>query len=189
MNLTPRSFQGWWGSATEEMHSLAGTPSIPSEWIAMVAVDARPGGETFGPQLMMAVRIGYLLRASLEDIGISNHLALPDVSSVANGPIVALAERAYTGEPFEFDDEAALPLIQTIADVVEAYLGPRFPEIMAIDGRLWNAVVWRATYELQQNYGRRFDAQPTEELLRLGFALRAMDEALDIVPDPDRFKS
>lgn len=155
----------------------------------MVTVNARPGAVTAGPHLMMAVRIGYLLRATLEDIGISNHQALPDVSSLAMGPIIALAERAYTGEPFEFEDEAALPLMQAFADVAEQYVGPRFPEITAIDGRLWNAVVWLATHYLQENYRRGFEAQTTEELLRLGFALRAMDEALNIELDPGRFEA
>jgi hypothetical protein len=72
-----------------------------------------------------------------------------------------------------------------VTSLVSTCAETEFDAVASVEPAFWDGLLQVATYQLQQNLGRVFDVETAEPVLRLGFVLRALDEALGFAPPKD----
>jgi hypothetical protein len=176
----------WWTLAEDRMMTTEGQPSGPAVMVALAAI----GGlgvnsiETEA-RLLIVVRAGYSLRAEVREF--VTYAQPLDVSSLDSDSIIRLARRPVDEEGVGAiilgdDAQEVAAQLEPVSEVIRGFAEERFPALASVEPAFWNGVVSLATYQLQKNLGKWLHSELTESLLRLGFALRAMDEALGIGP-------
>ena len=176
----------WWTLAEDRMMTTEGQPSGPAVMVALGAI----GGlgmnsiETEA-RLLIVVRAGYSLRAEVHRfVAYAQPL---DVSSLDSDSIIRLAARPVDEEgvgaiALGDDAEEVAAQLEPVGEVIRGFAEERFPALAQVEPAFSNGLVSLATYQLQQNLGKWLHSELTESLMRWGFALRAMDEALGIGP-------
>lgn len=81
-------------------------------------------------------------------------------------------------------DEDVHAVLDPVATLVTTYAETGFDAVASVEPAFWDGVLQVATYQLQQNLGRVFDMETAEPVLRYGFVLRALDEALGLWSPP-----
>jgi hypothetical protein len=71
-------------------------------------------------------------------------------------------------------------LLDPVASLVVTCAESGFDAVASVEPEFWDGLLQVATYQLQQNLGRVFDVETAEPVLRYGFVLRALDEALGL---------
>lgn len=176
----------WWTLAEDRMMTTEGQPSGPAVTVALAAI----GGlgmnsiETEA-RLLVVVRAGYSLRAEVH--GFVTDAQPLDVSSLDSDSIIRLARRPVDEEGvgaiiFGDDAQEVAAQLEPVSEVIRGFAEERFPALSSVEPAFWNGVVSLATYQLQKNLGKWLHSEFIESLLRWGFALRALDEALGIGP-------
>jgi hypothetical protein len=185
----------WWTLAEDRMMTPEGQPSGPAVTVALGAIsELGTNSVETEARLLIVARAGYSLRAEVHRF--VAHTQPLDVSSLDPDSIVRLAARPVDEEgvgAIVLGDDAheVAAQLEPVGEVVKDFAEERFTTIASVEPAFWNGVVSLATYQLQKNVAKWLRSELTESLLRWGFALRAMDEALGIGPvngerhDPD----
>ena len=168
------------------MRTPEGQPSGPAVTVALGAIGGL-GTNSIETEarLLIVVRAGYSLRAEAHRfVAYAQPL---DVSSLDSDSIVRLAARPVDEERvgaivLRDDAHDVVAQLEPVGEVIREFAEERFPAIASVEPAFWNGVVSLATHQLQKNLGKWLHSELTESLLRWGFALRAMDEALGIGP-------
>jgi hypothetical protein len=89
--------------------------------------------------------------------------------------------RRFAVRPFQeiLPDEAERANLKAVAMAVQPFYQARFAEIRSVDPERWYMVEDQLTTQLSKR-GVRWKPDPSESPLRVGFALRAMEEAFDL---------
>jgi hypothetical protein len=170
----------WWSLAEQRMKTDEGDLSAPSEAVAMSRFIDMVGDAYRAVPLLMAVRAGYSLRTVLELFG---SIASPlDVSVLNRDGIVGLASIPADDliDSLLAGDDEVHALLDPVASLVATYAESAFDLVASFEPEFWDGLLQVATYQLQQNLGRVFDVETAEPVLRYGFVLRALDEALGL---------
>jgi hypothetical protein len=184
----------WWKLAEERFKTVRGDPSWLTGYLAMVhaiGFAASSGSEAPPPATIVTTRVGYALRAFVDRFAVREPL---DVSTIDRNAVATLASR--TRDPkadiLANDDISGTDaeLLRPIGTLVAqtSIEGERFRAVVSVEPPFWNACVSIATYQIQKSVrqvalvrgGRQLDDDMTEGLLRYGFVLRCLDEALGI---------
>lgn len=170
----------WWTLAERRMKTTEGDPSPPSEAVGMSAMIQMVGNPQRAVPLWIAVRAGYSLRTF---VGRFAPRVLPlDVSVLNSDAIVALAGTPADDliDSFLAGDEDLHAALDPVARLLAIYAETEFDAVASVEPAFWDGLLQVATYQLQQNLGRVFDVETAEPVLRYGFVLRALDEALGL---------
>lgn len=176
----------WWTLTEDRMMTAQGQPSGPAVMVALSAIsDLGLTSVETEARLIVAMRAGYALRAELCQF--AAYVQPLDVSNLDTGSIIRLGARPVDEEGvgaivIENDADEVAAQLEPIARLVREFAEEQFPAIASVELAFWNGVVSLATYQLQKNLGRWLYSELTESLLRWGFVLRALDEALGIGP-------
>jgi hypothetical protein len=177
----------WWRLAEERMMTTEGQPSGPAVTVALGAIDGLGlNSIEIAARLFIVVRAGYSLRAQLRQF--VEYPQPLDVSSFDADSIRRLAARPVDDEGVgvivmgDDDAEDVAEQLEPVAEVIREFAEERFEAVASVEPAFWNGLVSLATYQLQNNLGKWLDSEMAESLLRWGFALRALDEALGIGP-------
>jgi hypothetical protein len=190
----------WWKLTEARFKTGQGDPSWLTGYMGMVnAIGAEALSNSNVPAVAYIVgnRVGYSLRFYVDQFAIPQPL---DISTIDENHIATLAglPRDDEADVLSFDGvtDADFELLMPVAELVSqtAGDGERFAAVVSVDPNFWNSVVAIATYEVQKNIqkqglvrnGRDLDADTIEGLLRSGFVLRCLDEALGIEAAGDK---
>jgi hypothetical protein len=175
----------WWSLAEQRMRTPEGDPSPPTEAVGMSTMIEMVGLPERATPLWIATRAGYSLRFYAGRFA-AQVWAL-DVSSLDRGPIVALTDTPADDmvDALLAGDEDLHAVLDPVAELVATYAEDRFEAVASVEPAFWDGLVQVATYQLQHNLGRVFDVQTAEPVLRFGFVLRALDEALRLASAPE----
>jgi hypothetical protein len=128
---------------------------------------------------MVGLRAGYALRSFVGRF--ADQVKAVDASPIDRPAVVALCDRSVE-DLLSAEADTDLGVLDPIALLAGEYGEARFAEIVSVEPAFWNGVVSVATMQIQRNVARMYDSQMTETMLRYGFALRSLDEALGIAP-------
>jgi hypothetical protein len=176
----------WWSLAEQRMKTPDGDPSAPSEAVGMSTLIEPVGLPERVVPLWIAARAGYSLRFY---VGQFAGRAWPlDVSLLNRERIVALALAPADDllDALLAGDDDVHGALDPMASLVSTYAETQFEAVASIEPAFWDALLQVATYQLQQNLGRVFDVETAEPVLRFGFVLGALDEALGLASRDDR---
>ncbi len=176
----------WWMLAEQRMNTDQGDPSTPSEAVAMSALIEMVGDTPRAAPLWLAVRAGYSLRTF---VGLFASMAWPlDVSVLNRDGIVGLACTPANDllDSLLAGEEDIRALLDPVASLVATYTESAFDAVASVEPEFWDGLLQVATYQLQHNLGRVFDVETAEPVLRYGFVLRALDEALGLASVPEQ---
>jgi hypothetical protein len=181
--------RAWVNEVWQAGQRVAADPALLSPLTSLVARSVAQGCaaalrlDSEGAQLALlaAIKIGYASRAVL--VSPTNQPSIEASSFRIAAPIDV--EQAAN------DTDAREELI----DVVRSIASDSFDSVMTLPREVWSAYVAVAAMELQENLSsntsslswRELDRDTIEGLLRYGYVLRCLDEALD--RSPDRRKS
>ena len=172
-----------WLRAAEEFY--ASGPAVNDLSVAIMWVHAigLTGSEDGFAHLADAYRIGRALRATISDVSIES---LP-----AEGFDEA-AVRRLAARPFAelLSDEKERASLKGVAMALELFYQGRFNEILSVDHAVWTPVEDQLTSSFRKR-GVRWTSDSSDSPLRVGFALRAMEEAFElpagtVPPDGER---
>lgn len=166
------------------MKTAKGEPSPPSEAVAMSMLIETVGDADRAVPLWIAVRAGYSLRTF---VGRFSSMVWPlDVSVLNWDGIVALAGTPADDllDSLMAGDGDVHSVLDPVATLVATYAESAFDVVASVEPTFWDGLLQVATYQLQQNLGRVFDVETAEPVLRYGFVLRALDEALGLASAP-----
>jgi hypothetical protein len=189
----------WWKLAEERFKTVRGDPSWLTGYLAMVhaiGFAASSGSAAPPPAMVITTRVGYALRAFVDRFAIRQPL---DVSTIDRSAVARLASRRRDPEAGMLSNDALsdadVELLSPIGTLVArtSSEGERFRAVVSVEPPFWNACVSIVTYQIQKNVqqmglvrrGRQLDDDMTEGLLRYGFVLRCLDEALGIETPAD----
>jgi hypothetical protein len=136
--------------------------------------------------LWIAARAGYSLGFYV------GQFAAPvwplDVSVLDRERIVALATAPADNlcDALLAGDDDLHDALDPVASLVTVYAESEFEAVASVQPAFWDGLLQVATYQLQQNLGRVFDAETAEPVIRFGFVLRALDEALGLASPAGR---
>jgi hypothetical protein len=168
------------------MKAPDGDPSAPAEAVGMSTMIEMLGlPERAGP-LWIGARAGYSLRSCVGVVGI--HVRPLDVSVLDCNRIVALATTPADDlcDALLVGHDDLHDALDPVARLVTTYSESEFHRVASVEPAVWNGLLQVATYQLQRNVGRVFDVETAEPVLRFGFVLRALDEALGLASPVDR---
>jgi hypothetical protein len=168
----------WWSLAEQRMKTSDGDPSALAEAIGMSTLIELVGVPERAVPLWIAARAGYSLRFY---VGQFAARVLPlDVSVLDRERIVAFTSASADDlcDALLAGDDEPHDALDPVASLVSTYAQTEFEEVASIEPAFWDGLLQVATYQLQQNLGRVFDVETVEPVLRFGFVLRALDEAL-----------
>jgi hypothetical protein len=160
----------WWSLAEQRMRTPEGDPSPPTEAVGMSTTIEIVGLPERASPLWIATRAGYSLRFYAGRFA-------PQVRAIValvDTPADDLVDALLAG------DEDLHAVLDPVAELVTTYAEDRFEAVASVEPAFWEGVLQVGTYQLQQNLGRVFDAQTAEPVVRFGFVLRALDEALGL---------
>lgn len=179
------------------MKTPEGQPSGPAIVIALNVLSDSGWDrveEKARAKLLMGIKVGYSIRMELAEFGAypvpvdPAEFAVPTV--IADLAALPVDEEGI-GTPVSFvanDQTAVLAQLEPVIEAVRALVEERFQDVASVEPRFWNAVASVATYQLQRNLGRLFQLELAATVLRWGYVLRVMDEAVGIgagfVPAP-----
>jgi hypothetical protein len=176
----------WWSLAEQRMQTSEGDMSPPSEAVAMSTLLAMVGRPQPAATLGVPVRAGYSLRAYAGEF--TEHVWPLDVSGLDRDRIIALADAPADDmcDALLAGDEDLHAVLDPVAMLVTTYAESGFDAVASVEPAFWDGLLQVATYQLQQNLGRVFDPETAEPMLRYGYVLRALDEAMGLVSPADR---
>ncbi len=168
------------------MKTPDGDPSAPSEAVGMSTLIELVGLPERAVPLWIAARAGYSLRFYVGQF--AARVWPLDVSLLDRERIIALASAPADDllDALRAGDDDMHDALDPAASLVSTYAETQFEAVASIEPAFWDALLQVATYQLQQNLGRSFDVEPAEPVLRFGFVLGALDEALGLAPPDDR---
>jgi hypothetical protein len=173
----------WWMLAEQRMKTSEGFPSAPAQAVAMTTLIEIGGDSHRAAPLWIAVRAGYSLRTILEQF--ASPVSALDVTALDRDAIVGLARTTADDliDSLLAGDQAVHAVLDPVVSVVSTYTETEFDAVASVEPVLWDGLLQVATYQLQRSLGRVFDVETAEPVLRYGFVLRALDEALGL-PSP-----
>lgn len=176
----------WWSLAEQRMKTSDGDPSVPAEAVGMSTLIELVGHPDRAVPLWIAARAGYSLRFYVGQF--AARVRPLDVSLLDRERIVALASTPADDlcDALLAGDDDVHGALHPAASLVSTYAETEFEAIASIEPAFWYGLLQVATYQLQQNLGRVFDAETVEPVLRFGFVLGALDEALGLASPEDR---
>jgi hypothetical protein len=178
----------WWSLAERRMRTPDGDPSAPAEAVGMSTMIAMVGLPERATPLWIAVRAGYSLRLYVGQFAAQVwplDLSVPDrdrIVALAATPADDLCDAILAG------DDDLHDALHPVATLVTTHVESEFEAVASVEPAFWDGLLQVATYQLQQNLGRVFDVETAEPVLRLGYVLRALDEALGLGSAPDRLQ-
>jgi hypothetical protein len=127
-------------------------------------------------RLLEGWKAGHALRATV------NSLVPPQPlpSDTMNPESVARLAGLSHNELLHGDDYER-PLHELAAGL-QPFTEERFGEIVSVNPELWNVTVQEAAQRLRHNVDRQLTPERAEPLLRAGYVLRALEEALALQP-------
>ena len=102
------------------------------------------------------------------------------IVALASAPADDLCDALFAG------DEDVHGALDPVVSFVSSYAETEFEAVASVEPAFWDGLLQVATYQLQQNLGRVFDVETAEPVLRFGFVLRALDEALGLASPETR---
>jgi hypothetical protein len=176
----------WWMLAEQRMKIGEGDPSTPSGAVGMSVLIEMVGDNQRVVLLWIAVLAGYSLRSFVGRFASS---VWPlDVSVLDRDGIVGLAGTPADDliDSLRAGEEDTHALLDPAASLVATYAETAFDTVASVEPESWDGLLQVATHQLQQNLGRVFDVETAEPVLRYGFVLRALDEALGLASVPEQ---
>ena len=190
----------WWTEA--ERRFTTDEDSSPLAGYLMfamaLALDADSVAKVPLAAYLIGMRAGYSLRACIDTVVLPLDVVVPeslDVSLFDTARILAVAGGpVYTESEILSVNEVDREVLQPVFEYLTAVADSRFEDVASVDVPFWNACVALATYQLQKNAqetdlvrsGRRLNEITVESVLRFGFVVRCLDEALGIETELDR---
>ena len=169
------------------MRTPDGDPSAPAEAVGMRSTLIELVGfpERAVP-LWIAARAGYSLRFYVGQFAV--RVWPLDVAVLDRERIVALASAPADDlcDALLAGDDDVHRALSPVASLVSTYAETEFEAVASIEPAFWDGLLQVATYQLQQNLGRVFDVETVEPVLRFGFVLGALDEALGLASAENR---
>lgn len=161
----------WLQAAQEFYASGPGVNDLSAAVMWVHALGITGSADGF-PHLADAYRIGRALRATIQDSSIE---PLP-TEGFDEAAVRRLAVRPF-GDLLT--DEQERPSLERVAKTIEPFFKDRFNEILSVDHEVWTLVENQLTKSFRKS-GVRWTSDRDESPLRVGFALRAMEEAFDL---------
>lgn len=128
-------------------------------------------------RLLEGWKAGHALRATVGALALPTALPLGGFDSEAVVRLGGLQrDELLRGSP-EIDRD-----FRDLTLALQPFSEDRFGEIVSVPDDLWNTVAAEAAERLRQNVDRRLTNDRAEALLRGGYALRALEEALSLPP-------
>lgn len=161
----------WLQAAQEFYASGPGVNDLSAAIMWVHAVGLTGSADGFA-QLADAYRIGRALRATIQEVA---------VEPLPTEGFDEAAVRRLAARPFGdlLTDEQERPSLEGVAKAIEPFFKDRFEEILSVDHASWALVEDQLTKSFRKN-GVRWTSDRDESPLRVGFALRAMEEAFDL---------
>jgi hypothetical protein len=166
------------------MQTPDGDPSAPAEAVGTSTIIDMVGLPERAGSLWIAARAGYSLRFYVGqfvarvwplDVSVLNRDRL---TALPGTPADDLTDALLAG------DEELHDALDPVGTLVTTYVETAFDAVASVEPAFWVGVLQVATYQLQQNLGRVFDVETAEPVLRYGFVLRALDEAIGLGSPP-----
>jgi len=161
-----------WLRATEEFYAAGPALNDLSGAIMWVHSLGVTGSEDSFARFADAYRIGRALRATIADVPIE---PLP-TEAFDEAAVRRLAARPFADLLADEEERAAL---QGVAVALEPFYQGRFDEILSVDHAVW-ALVENQLKSSFQKRGVSWKSDASQSPLRVGFALRAMEEAFGL---------
>ena len=161
-----------WLQATQEFYASGPAVNDLSAAIMWVhALGLTGSGEGFA-DLADAYRIGRALRATISDVSIE---PLP-IEGFDEAAVRRLAARPFAEL---LSDETERDSLSGVASALEPFYQGRFNEILSVDHAVWTLVENQLTSTFGKG-GVRWKNDANDSPIRVGFALRAMEEAFEL---------